>query len=56
MKVKRCPFCGKKAFVAKNEYGKWFVLCEGCFAEVMDIYGKGRDGAIEQWNSRYKKR
>ena len=55
MKLKRCPFCGGKAYKDKNEHGKWFVICEGCLAEVIDVYCKGKKGAIEQWNSRYKK-
>ena len=56
MKIKRCPFCGHKAFTYKNEYGNWHVMCKLCFAETMDIYDKGKTGAIEQWNMRYKKR
>lgn len=48
--IKRCPFCGHEARLAKDDEGRWQqVVCGGCG-------GKGPErmqaGAIEAWNRR----
>lgn len=53
-----CPFCGgtAKAAYAINDYNRWGVHCENCYAtvEVEDWKGVAdtKENAIEAWNRR----
>lgn len=48
-----CPFCGNDFIeVMQTETGTWGVYCDFCNA---NLYGyKTREGAIHQWNHRFK--
>jgi Lar family restriction alleviation protein len=48
--LKPCPFCGGSAKLASGPWTMKYVVCEVCDAE--GPYLKGKDEAIEAWNSR----
>lgn len=55
-KLKPCPFCGGKAYLASNCYAQNYVRCPNCGATV---WGKDSEEPSEKqiakiWNTRAK--
>lgn len=52
MKLKPCPFCGRKGELWNNKltYRLYGVICEEC--DCMTPYFTTREEAIEAWNRR----
>ena len=64
IELKPCPFCGRKAAIAQDNYDKYMVMCscgvmigveleDGC--ELVDGWRatfETKDKAVEAWNGR----
>jgi len=63
--LKRCPFCGARAFVSRYDYDRiedgheWFVHCRGsigldgtCLMDGVYCSAATRQAAIDKWNTR----
>ena len=56
-KLKRCPFCGSVAWIAKLRNG-WSVGCnsEKCLLDIHADNFTSQDQALKAWNKRYKEK
>lgn len=50
MKLKSCPFCGGKAVLISEHFGKFSVWCDGCNVRTPPNFDKNK--VVQQWNSR----
>lgn len=55
MKIRNCPFCGRKAILDTNDYAFW-VRCSFCELDSdICLSADNKEDAVRKWNSHIEK-